>query len=765
MTMQNAKRRCCRRFLIFFQGLLIVFIALPSLLYAGQQDGKNEFKDLPPALHAALEKAESFAARQQFQKAQNVLEAYAVAHPAQKHPLLYYETGYFAYKARNLEAAISNLKKNVAVAAAYKDGWQLLSLAWQESGARYSKEKKEEKPKRLQAMQQSALAMDRAAALAKDDDLLYQSAMLWLEADKAKKALGILERLSQKSNPKQEWLLGLAEALKALKKTEETAEAMEKAARLRNDPGLLFHAAWLWNDLEKPRRALPLLTMLAERKNPEKNWLLLLAGVYNTLQRYSDAAATFERIIEIDPAPDYLYNCGVLWLQASKIDRALRALVRLKDVTPPKAEWFVATAQAWLLKEDIPKAADAMERAAGISKKAEHIYQAGSLRLQLREADRAIRLLTPLTKRKKPKSKWFVALSNAWLLKEDYVKGATYMEQAAEISGQGRLYHRAGMLWRVVDKLDKTIVLLRKSVAVKKVEQLWLVDLASVLLDANRESEVRPVMKRTRLSDAAVSNSLRYRGVVVWLNINEPAKAYPLLRLLSKQKNPEYSWLSSLVKICVELGKMQEADKALQQLLNGFPSRVGSWKLAVWLALQQGSYADAVAAKEIVRQFEPNEKKHLKDLSRLYLLAGVPQQAAKLHTRFIGKKPDVEQLEHLVDIYLSGQRYEEALSTELQVAKQQKNSEHFEILGTIYYALHRYDESCGAYEHAAELCAEINPDLLMKAAYSAMKERQYERAAKNFNKVVVSGAASDEQMQAASQNLAYIERMQKLRSF
>ncbi|BBO85425.1 hypothetical protein DSCO28_59910 [Desulfosarcina ovata subsp. sediminis] len=312
---------------------------------------------------------------------------------------------------------------------------------------------------------------------------------------------------------------------------------------------------WLWNELEKPGRALPLLKTLAQKKKPDKNWLLLVA-VYNTLQQYADAAMTFERVIEIDPAPDYLYNCGVLWLQADKPDKALKSLLRLADATPPKADWFVAMAQAWLIKEQIPKAADAMERAASISKKPQHIHQAGVLRIQLKQADRAIALLTPLAGLPKPKSEWLVALANAWLLKENYLKGATYMEQAAVISGKGKLFHRAAMLWRVEGNIPKTVTLLRKSVS--------------------------------------------------------------------------------------------------------------------------------------------------------------------------GKTP-----------------------------------EHMESLGDIYYALHRYGESCTAYERAATLSGDPNPDARMKAAYAAMKDKQYSRAADNFEAVVSSGAGEESQIRSASQNLAYIEKLRE----
>ncbi|WP_028581542.1 tetratricopeptide repeat protein [Desulfogranum japonicum] len=759
--MRKSEKQYIQRssFIRLLGGIIVFFLVLPSLLHAHDlKNGIKEFREPPPLLHTALGEAESFSDKGQFHKAQAKLETYASAHPAETHPLLYYELGYFAYKAGNINAAISNLKKTVEIAPEFKDAWQLLSLAWQESGSAYSKEDKQEKTKRIYAMQSSAMAMDKAYVFSKDDDLLYQCAMLWLEAEKPKTALSILEDLSKRKAPKEEWLVGLSEALKALKNSEKTAEAMEKAARVGNNPELLFHAAYLWNELDKPKRALPLLKILAEQKDPGKNCFLLMAAVYNTLDQHANAAMAFERVIEIDPAPDYLYNCGVLWLQAEQPDKALQNLLRLADIQPLKADWLVAMAQAWLIKENIAKAADAMEEAASISKKSQHMYQAGTLRLQLKQVDRAINLLSPLAERKQPRKEWLVALANAWLLKENYAKGATYIEWAANISGEGKLYHQAGMLWLVEGKQEKSIKLLKKSVVGKKVEQLWLVDLASVLLAANQESEVKSVMERTNLADDKVSNQLRYRGVVIWLELQEPKSAYPLLKILVGADEPRYSWMSSLVKNCVELGKEKEAEQVLDKILSRYPSQVKSWKLAVWFTLQKGDYIAAVAAKEIVFHFEFDEKKHLNDLSRLYLLAGVPQQSAHVYRRTIGKKPTIEQLNHLVDIYQSGSMYEDALKIACEVAEQTKTAESLEVLGDIYYALHRYEASCLAYEQAAESCDAVNTGILMKAAYSAMKEKQYARAAGNFESVIASGIGEENQIQAAMQNLAYIKK-------
>lgn len=748
---------------VFCAGALQV---IPDRLVA--QDIKTsftEFKEPSPTLHSAHKKAESLAEKKLYTAAKQHLESYAAAHPQEKHPLLFYEIGYFSHHAGELTSAVANLEKAVELAPDFREGWQLLALSHQKLAEQYAKDSKEERNLRYKALQKGARAMERAAQLSGDNTLLYQSALLWLEGERPQQALVILKNLRDSAAPQPEWLVALSDTLKALKRHEETAETMEKAARIQNNPDLLFHAAWLWVELGKSKRALPLLEILTKKKNPDKNWLLLLVSTYNNLKQTEKAALTLERVIEIDPVAEYLYNCGLLWLQDEKPDRALRSLVRLSDMQPPKADWFVATAQAWLLKEVLEKAADAMERGAGLSGKSEHIYQAGVLRLQLKQADRAIGLLTPLEKRPQPESKWMVALANSWLLKKHYLNGARYMERAAVISDDGKLYHRAGMLWRLENRLDKTVSLLKKSVARKNVEQLWLLDLATALMDTSRSDEVLPVMKRTNLEDKNLSCQLRYRGAVIWLSIAQPARAYPILQALSDEKSPSYSWLSSLVKVSVELEKQAEASKTLRKTLDTFPEKVECWKLAVWFALQQGDYTKAAAAKEVVRQFEPADKKHLEDLSRLYLLAGVPAESAKAYIQVIGSKPTSEQLAHLLDIYLSGQMYKEALQPAQQLLKTgSEPAKHWASLGDIHYALGQYEKSAEAYKNSADLTED--PKILMRAAYAEMKIGQLQQASKTFQKAIDKSNGEETLVDTAMQNLDYIklkkESMQRL---
>ena len=254
--------------------------------------------------------------------------------------------------------------------------------------------------------------MARAYALTKDPEQLYQCAVFRLDADQPAQALPLLKQLTEMPGPRPQWFVALANALKGLKKKEETAEAMERAASLGRDPELSFRAAWLWLDADRPQKALALLKKLSERKNPRVEWLVALANTYMALNQTRAAAVAMDRVAELDPRSDYLYNAGVLWLHAGQPEKALQHLLTLCRRSPAKADWFVALAHAWLARKGLGEAARAMECAAALSKDPEHAYQAGLIWLQARKADDALRLLIPLCNRPHPNADWLASLVN-----------------------------------------------------------------------------------------------------------------------------------------------------------------------------------------------------------------------------------------------------------------------------------------------------------------------------------------------------------------
>ena len=470
-------------------------------------------------------------------------------------------------------------------------------------------------------------------------------------------------------------------AIKDGKKVE-TAKAMEKAARLKKDPALMFHAAWLWLDADRPKHALPLLEALAKRKKPDVNWLLALCNTYMVLNKELKAAQTMERAVSLDPSAENRYSAGLLWLQVNRHPKALPHLIHLTQMESPKAQWFVALCQARLQAEDMPKAAEAMEQAFAISGKAEHAYQAGIIRLQLKEADKALTLLLPLADRPSPKASWFAAISNAWVQKEVYDKAAAAMEKsahmtkksdeyfraaqlwlqaeapknalplllaekpepkvswlltlsgthqrldeipeaaaamerAAGISKKGEHYYRAAMLWQQADHRENTLKNLRlcvKLTPVEKLKQRWVIELTAMLLEDDLRGEAKAVMeKKSRFMNAALSPDLRYRGALLWLELDQPKRALPILeaictirptsnKVIGKEvqnEKPKYPWLVSLVKTRVELDQYSDAQKSLDHLLNLYPGKSDAWRLAVWLAREQSDFGKAAAAMDV----------------------------------------------------------------------------------------------------------------------------------------------------------------------
>ncbi len=857
--------------------LLWAFFCLGARVGAEEASCPREPEVLPAALHEAVAGAEKIAEGGDYAKAADVLNRRLQKHPDGVLAYPYYDLGYFHHKAGEFDAAVKNLNIAVKRNPCFSEAWQLLAAA-RHDGGRFKQaarameraasltgdaemhyqaavfrlragqpkqavgilepllEKKRPAPDWFVAManarrdlkqpDRAADAMASAARISGDVEFRYEAALLWLEAKSPKKALPLLQSLAKESSPRPEWLVAMSNALQALKKKEETARAMERAARISGNPDLLFHAAWLWMEADRPKKALPLLRKLSGKKKPKTNWLIALVSVLVTLERIPEAANAMERVIARNPDPEHLYNGGALWLQARQAGKALPHLRRLCGMPSPKADWFVALGSAWLQSGDVPKAAEAMERAAHISGKPGHAYQAGVLRVQLKQADASLKLLLPLGQLPRPEAEWMIAISNAWLLKERYGDAAGAMERAAQISGKadhsfqaarlwlqadrplealpllkgladlptprgkwllllsnthlmlddipgaagameraagvtgkGEHYFRAAMLRRQMDNLEKAIALLEIAIRRKPVKQRWLIELAAVFIEVEREKEAESVMARTTLTDGMESPEIRFRGAVLWLNLQRPRKALPILEALCETPRPGWDWLVSLVKTGVELGRIPLAEKALNRLLDGYPEKLEAWELAVWAALQQSDFVRASAAMEVAVRLDPTNVERLKQSSRLYHMAGAPVKAVRAFRDALGPRPLPMDWDHMVDIYLSGGRYDLALAPAKAAAEAGESARRWEAVGDIAYHLHRFEESRDAYQRAATLSDAGG--IRMKTGYALLKMDRLELAADFFRQALDRSGDKRTLAREAVRNLAYIENVQK----
>lgn len=795
----------------FFFMAVVLAMCVPSLSSGQQAQGEpcpGSAAPLPPELHETVTRAEEIARDGDCKKAAGYLAAFLDSHPEPPHAYVYYDLGFFHHSAGDGAAAAPQLETAVKLSPCFHEAWQLLGIV------RYSQ--KDTKG--------AAQAMERAATLTGDPDTTYQAAVFRLEANQPEKALPLLQVLEQYDAPKPEWLVALSSALGALDKKLETAQAMERAARRGNSPQLLFQAAWLWLDADRPGNALGLLQALAQRETPELDWLLLLCNTCMMLEKNLDAARVMDRVIERDPAPDHLYTGGLLWLQVENSSRALPHLLQLTRLPSPEADWFVALCQAWLQADSIPEAAHAMEQAFAISRKPEHAFQAGVMRLQLEQPDNALKLLEPLGLYPEPQADWLVALSNAWSMKEVFVnaaqameraaalsckdhhlflaaqlwlqaenpgnalplltrlaasptpeaawlltlastfqmldripEAAAVMERAAGITGKGKHYHHAGMLWQQADNREKAVVLLEACIRTRPVLPQWRVDLASLLTELDRQSRARSVLSETSLMDPEVAPGLRYRGAVLWVTLDRTEKALPLLEQLCKRPHPDYRWLVSLVAAAVELDRLPQAETVLRQLLDCYPEQPGAWKLATRVAREQGDYTRAAAATDVAVRLDPSDAAQARALSRYYHMAGVPVQAGKAFMASLGPHPVPGDWDRLRDIYLSGHRCDLALEPARKALSEEETPDRWEAVGDILFLLYRYQESAEAYLHGAELSG--SSALYLKTGYAFMKLEKYDQAALHFQAALDQPGAADPSVKEAVQGLAYIRGM------
>jgi tetratricopeptide (TPR) repeat protein len=929
--------------------ILLMALAIMGAPWHGADAGEHEADphSLPPmseALHAVVEQAEKVGSQGDASGAAAVLTEYLHAHPEETHPYPCYDAAFFLHQAGKGDAALTYVQKALTLNPSFAEAWQLLASlqleagktgaaaealekaaaitripeAWYQTAVLYLDAGRPEKglsclnkvppdqPKtadwhvaaarahqELKDLPRAAEAMASAHALSKDPEHLYQSALFWLEAEQPGKALPPLKTLTDKGPAPSHWLVALSQALKALKKKEETAEAMERAAERGRDPNLWFHAAWLWLEADHPRRARALLEKLAGRKDTRVEWLVALANTYMILDQDRSAAMTMDRVVKMDPQPEYLYNAGVLWLQAERPDKALPHLLALCTRSPAKAEWFVALAHAWMGKKDVKKAATAMEQAAAISNDPEHAYQAGLMWIHAGQADAALRLLLPLRKTPSPRAEWLAAVSNAWVLKEAYedaaeameaaahisrkpdhvyaaaglwlhadkaqkalplLKGlaqlpgpkaewlvllsetylrlkevdraagtmeqaarvsgkpehlfraarlwleadqpdrarplleglvgrpspkgewyaalstcclmlgepeeaARYMEKAARITQKGEDYYRAGMLWLQVEDSQRGIALLEVCAALNPVEQKWLVGLAQALVSADREEDALGVMERTTLSDLKTSGpAIAYQGALLWLHLKRPGQALPVLKALCASRSPKANWLADLVKTHVELDQMNDAERVLKRLIDLYPRDLGTWRLAVWIGLQQNDYAKAAAAMAVAARLGPPDPDLLTELADLHHMAGAPVKAARtLEKAWKGHPPSPQDWDRLVAIYLSGHRYEPALACARSAVDAEATAKRWETIGTITFRLRRFEDSLDAYLRSADLTP--GADVRLKAGHAALRLDRLDEAARLFEEAMGRAGKNSRIAYEAHRGLAYIRKI------
>lgn len=449
----------------------------------------------------------------------------------EQHPYLYLKLAEWLYQANNFSTAEKAVKQALKLDNRFSEAWQLLAFCENSQG-------KSEK---------AAHTMQKLLAIEPSDHAKYLTAVFWLEAKKATMALPILTHLAQQKHVKSEWLIALAKTHQLLEQKEKTAAVIEQAAKEGKNSELYFQAGLLWLEAGKPQKALPLFEYLSKLSTPAPKWLVTLSRTYVDLKRPLEAAQIMEQVVKIAPNPENLYNCGLLWLMAEQPQKALKHLLQLVRMQDKQAKWFVALARTYLSLQKLPEAAKAMDKAAEISKKPDHFYQAGVIRLQMQEADEALARLLPLKDLPHPQAKWFAAISSAYEMKKQYVTAAQYMEKAAHIGKQNEHFYRAAALWLRAEKPEKSLPLLTYLTKQKNPEAKWFV------LLSHSYCQLKNLAKAAESMEMAANISKQgkhyFAAAMLWRQVNSLDKTLRLLRLAVQTPDPKQRWLVELADL------------------------------------------------------------------------------------------------------------------------------------------------------------------------------------------------------------------------
>ncbi|MCB2188010.1 MAG: tetratricopeptide repeat protein [Deltaproteobacteria bacterium] len=289
--------------------LLLLALLVPAGTWAGDCPPEPR---LPEVGKQALHEAYQYLDQKQPVRATERLQALARRRPDLQHHQLSFTQAMLAYERRDLASAQKLLRQAVELYPCFGLAWRNLAVVLYE----------QKKPLAAAASAVKAYHLSHPP----DPELLHQAAVFYLEAQKPREALGLLEELCGTPPAPNSWLQALVQAQVAL---EQWPQAATLARRLRDrEPA---NAAW-WRltagiaaRRKEYRRAAADLEVAYRLAPPGAAACRELAEVYRAAGLPQKAAAWYERGLGQDPQPRQWETLARIHGQAGQWDLAMAA--------------------------------------------------------------------------------------------------------------------------------------------------------------------------------------------------------------------------------------------------------------------------------------------------------------------------------------------------------------------------------------------------------------------------------------------------------
>jgi tetratricopeptide (TPR) repeat protein len=228
-----------------------------------------------------------------------------------------------------------------------------------------------------------------------------------------------------------------------------------------------------------------------------------------------------------------------------------------------------------------------------------------------------------------------------------------------------------GQLWYGDDSLDDDTRLNEAMKVFKQGSEAYpeseniLINYAVVTYELENFSQAARLFER--LYDISKEKDVEnlYRAAVSFYTSEELEEAKRVFkRMIDLPGEAKTEWYDTIISICMEQEKVDEAETYILQALEVYPLKMNYWQLLANMRIEREDYRGAASALEIGYTVEPpKEKKDWTNLFDLYTYLNVPMRIAKNLEEILEKNAS-EQEDHIriAKAYASSHRIEKAVA-------------------------------------------------------------------------------------------------------
>ncbi|KMY67785.1 hypothetical protein AAU61_07865 [Desulfocarbo indianensis] len=357
--------------------LTIVLCLLAAIPPAWAQDCSGARETAPgPGLHSALFNAQKLIDANKTAQAAKELDKYAKDNPDEDHYLLPFTQGVLAFQLKHRDKAGVHFQRAAELNPCYSPAWRNLAVVRFEQGK----------------LKEAAGFMRRAYDLSKppDDQLLYETAALYLAADQPKQGLPLLVELANRPKPKKDWLKALVQAYLVLKQPAQAEPVLKRLlAGQPGDAALWRLLAVIGQEKNDPAAAAAALSVAYGLEPPKTESWRRLAELHLAAGAPARAAVFYRRAFGPKPEPKNLDLLAMVYIEARDFPAALEVAQAAVRAAPSAKRW-ARLGEIHLQARRYAPAMDAFCRAAKLKDgQGRYALLAGQCALQLERYEEA----------------------------------------------------------------------------------------------------------------------------------------------------------------------------------------------------------------------------------------------------------------------------------------------------------------------------------------------------------------------------------------